>query len=895
MATRNAAINFNINVGNPQALSKMAMDMNKFEQSAVSAGTKASGAMNQYGNAVTQASQKSAAAAVNFQTMGQGMLNLSTAGVQTFTSFSNLDRAFNRAEASAVGLQRAEDLLARKQLALDLAIQQTGESSRKSQLAAAELATAYADIAVKADKAKIEQAAVLDVQLLFIANIANVAISSLMIYRTAFEGVTLSIIKNKVALVANRIATKLHTFALNQSTIAARSSAVSMTGLTIGLGGATAATISLKGAVRSLLITLGPVGAIIIGISVAMQAYEENWGGFKDTLNDFLGIQEKVNEELKTEEELLREAAAATQGLDESTSKLPTTYEAARIALANYRQELKGIKEDQIEYYSLQDLINRQQKTSDFSAGVKSTPKTFWEKLSSFGTMPSSYAENFNSTAVQSSGINFNNLSTIDFTKVEHIDSVSNDLELFLMSPTARTRTIKAISLNKFMKALESGSEFLIPSLFDFSSKYDPAIGGDFLIPEEDKAGFSQADWRWYRNIKNGDPTTLTRDQRNKFMKMDKLMGRSGGKESIERSKALSKLTNREFARQVIGFDIGAVGDRIDRSDALRLAIIEKEMANGNFTTFNASEIAYRKTAGINDFLSTTPTSYRNLVRGEGFTGFFGKGFFNSTGASAAYQTGGPGQQNTEEIEARDAYANSGIIQGFSILASLQNGLGGISTANPLSRTASRSFRSMNISQMLNLSPNTQGLGIGTDMILDAEFSLIRERFPDLGVNSARNRSNLRASISATLEAIGRSTDRQEAIISSGLGISVDFNAPLRQVKVGTYRGGGNIYKYYSTKPSAQAQIRADIAASGDIDIPSGGRLLELTHAFNSNGNFSNFNNTGLTSQAQSGLGITEQQVFDIRFNSTRGDRELLNRLRFVEAQEAASSGTSPL
>ena len=50
-----------------------------------------------------------------------------------------------------------------------------------------------------------------------------------------------------------------------------------------------------------------------------------------------------------------------------------------------------------------------------------------------------------------------------------------------------------------------------------------------------------------------------------------------------------------------------------------------------------------------------------------------------------------------------------------------------------------------------------------------------------------------------------------------------------------------------------------------------------------------------ITGISKEKLGLTEQNVFDIRFNSTRGDRELLNRIRYVEKIEAASSGTSPL
>jgi len=372
MATRNAAINFNINVGNPQALSKLNMDMNKFETSSERAGTKSSMAMDKFGNSVSEASKKSAAAAVNFQTMGQGMLNLSTAGVQTFTSFSNLDRALNRAEASVVGLQRAEDLLARKQLALDMAIEQGGKGSRKARLAADELSTAYADLAVKTDKMKIEQAAVLDVQLLFIANIANVAISSLMIYRTAFEGVTLSIIRSKISTVAHTIATKLNNFALRQSAVTATTAKISMTGLAIGIGSTTAATITLKGAVRSLLITLGPIAAVIVGISLAMQGYEENWGGMKDAINGFLGIQEEATDAIKDGTEHIYEAVDGTDTLSGSYSKLTDAMREA-IDVRNemqgaFAKQLMGESNDLSEIIALQ--ITRMQ-LKDSGAGFR--------------------------------------------------------------------------------------------------------------------------------------------------------------------------------------------------------------------------------------------------------------------------------------------------------------------------------------------------------------------------------------------------------------------------------------------------------------------------------------------------------------------------------------------
>ena len=66
------------------------------------------------GQGIDGTGDKVAASAVNFQTATQGMLNLSTAAVQTFTSISNLDRAHNRAKMSIIAVARAEDLLNNK-------------------------------------------------------------------------------------------------------------------------------------------------------------------------------------------------------------------------------------------------------------------------------------------------------------------------------------------------------------------------------------------------------------------------------------------------------------------------------------------------------------------------------------------------------------------------------------------------------------------------------------------------------------------------------------------------------------------------------------------------------------------------------------------------------------
>ncbi len=56
-----------------------------------------------------------------------------------------------------------------------------------------------------------------------------------------------------------------------------------------------------------------------------------------------------------------------------------------------------------------------------------------------------------------------------------------------------------------------------------------------------------------------------------------------------------------------------------------------------------------------------------------------------------------------------------------------------------------------------------------------------------------------------------------------------------------------------------------------------------------------NFSNTEIIGESRNKLNLTNSQVNAIRFNSTRGDIELQDRLRYVDQLDAMASGTSPL
>ena len=321
--TRNAVFRFRAEID--RFLQKMRQAGQAVQQVGTSS-VAASGGVRQMETSMRSAADASAAAQVRFQTMTQGMLNLSTASIQTFTSFSNLDRAANRAAQAQIAVARAQDLLANKQERLDQ-IQKAGlGTTQKAINITKELTTAKADLIVKIDKEKIESKAILDIQLLFGANIANVLISSIQ---------TLTTLKqvNALATIKQVIATKLLVRVQAQQVAVGVGAMGALTSGTVATRGMTFAIRGMTFSVRSLLLVLGPIGLAITGIAIAMQAWEENWGGFRDTLQEtfpFMRDLKGLSNEVALE---LEGAAGATDSFNASLGehqkvlfKLPETY-----------------------------------------------------------------------------------------------------------------------------------------------------------------------------------------------------------------------------------------------------------------------------------------------------------------------------------------------------------------------------------------------------------------------------------------------------------------------------------------------------------------------------------------------------------------------------------------
>ena len=281
------------------------------------------------GDGINGAGRNSAAAAVNFQTATQGMLNLSTAAVQTFTSVSNLDRASNRLAQSKLGVARSTDLLNNKELRLNELQQRGLAGSRKAALLTNEIATARADLAIKTDKARIEEGALLDIQLLFATNIANVMISSIQTIKTMRDMQALSTIRATIA--ESGLIMKMKSLIVVQRAAAGSTALANM-----GFKGMAFTIKGVTMSVRGLMIALGPIALIIGGVSLAMQAYEENWGGFKDSMQSALPFLKETNSDLDDAAAILENDRIAMEGYAGAVDGLTGSLKDISIPHRNY-------------------------------------------------------------------------------------------------------------------------------------------------------------------------------------------------------------------------------------------------------------------------------------------------------------------------------------------------------------------------------------------------------------------------------------------------------------------------------------------------------------------------------------------------------------------------------
>jgi hypothetical protein len=330
-------------------------------------GNAASG-FDRLGQAAGRAGQQSAASAVNFQTATQGMLNLSTAAVQTYTSISNLDRANNRAKQSIIAVARAEDLLNNKIERRNQMEEKGIVSGMKYANIQREIATAEADLVVKKEKMAIEQAAVNDVYMLFATNVANVTISSLQTL-----GVLLG--TNNLKTYALAAGTKVLSVATRSYTVdalTASKAAGAWTGAT-SMGAlaairATYATHGLTAALKVMTASFAPLLIATAALTAAWAIHESDILGTKTALDKYLGVQDNFKTSVDAARDSMDQYNVSLSGNGDALDELPKRYDLVLQRIKELR------KESGLATLNIKDLNRNVAQTGILSPSGFSTP-----------------------------------------------------------------------------------------------------------------------------------------------------------------------------------------------------------------------------------------------------------------------------------------------------------------------------------------------------------------------------------------------------------------------------------------------------------------------------------------------------------------------------------------
>ena len=850
MARDNVTFRFNIDLTQMTVKGRTAV---KILQDLERTSGRAAGGMDRLGTSSARAGQQTAASAVNFQTATQGMLNLSTAAVQTFTSISNLDRANNRAKMSIIAVARAEDLLNNKiQRVKDMTDQGITSGGKYANMQR-EIATATADLTVKQEKQKIEQAAVNDIYMLFATNIANVTISSL-------QTITILFGQDKMAKIGSVIATRLHTVATWDNVRAQRMSGISMTGLAIGLGatkvGFSLSTVAVRlhtMALTGLKIALGPIGLIFIGISAAMLAYETNLGGVKDTINNLLGVKDDFEDSLLKERELTQGLAGDNDALTTSFKKLMPVHE----------QYIKMMRDAAVNRgdarlaASYQAQLQQPVRQGNFSSGVGSPSfsgsggGSVSSGISTGGPVQSAYISATNTNSQLNQNIPTSPTTVISNDPPDPFGSLLQK-ELFkLLTPPEQMDSLTQLAISEGLAGRIGSSEKYAMKAegMRYEAEHwrpqetDPLK--NWKSVESKNSGLKGNEWNksYYPTGSSksisfggdvGDGSGLAWYLQGRDKKFDNSSGRqifyagTGGEEIANWQRQ-----GGEFGKDSPIMDL--LGMR--QAEGLDFTKTRNNLSRQNMAQFNAMNREYNISSG-------------------------GRGVVDSS-------LGAGGESATARYQGGSVTLNQGardIISAARRGDSFVNGSGGIIANISTALTGGRIFRNYRY-RANTASDRAHKKYAGSKLIVQKAISM--------GIKSNPEWADRIAEIPTIDHQSEDGIEQAEFAALAAESLATQYVASInsQMTSIG----------FTTAMTSA-----SNTAGFSGIGMYENIALLSATRR-------SNFSNTEIVEESRNKLNLTNSQVYAIRFNSTRGDVELQDRLRYVDQLDAMSSGTSPL
>nr|UVF62624.1 tail tape measure protein [Yangshan Harbor Nitrososphaeria virus] len=872
--------------------------------------------------------QQSAASAVNFQTATQGMLNLSTAAVQTYTSISNLARANNRAEMSVIAVARAKDLLNNKTQRLNEMTQQGITSGGKYANMQREIATATADLAVKTDKMAIEQDAVNDIYMLFATNIANVTISSmqtiavLLGHERSARLANIAVMKiQKLLHIDTARAQYTETSSRIALSAAMRGGTATTIGLTAAVGGLTAAT-------KALMVANAPLLAITAVMTAAWILYENNIGNVKDKIDSLMGVQ-------KSHLEIMEEERLATSLLEESNNDLansfgftiPKSLGIATVELAKFRGELEQLKTvtDKVKIptggpFTVGQLI--QQRNSQDFRDARKGGSFFGIEFPEF--LPSAEASEF--VEQSSSKLLVPQFAVQGNTPIELREYAIEFLEEYVKNPEFREQVFKQQETEKSLKYSSSltAQRDAIDAIQDLSN---PIVREKI---EAEEAGLSLKEYQLRKVFRTSIPNVLsaanplTGDPGGirhgvtlfKGRGIEALEGKIVGGKAIGDKLRLKLFTVDLLKRLKRPSEIDDPTDELTGTQYLRELSRQKgtqsftltQAENRILEKANRGEISGNRAAVILELGIDVGNAANNYTPEEamrigalqklsndmnGMSGGFadafkgtlseqGQAFRNMAGLNnASAMTGGliGGKTNF----------GTGFFKSTGATAAYQVPRGSIATPKHI-MTAIRNQDSFanGIGRYLE---NLTALLTGKKQKLQYRNSFNHKTQTFIGesresLNNAldfgfRSNQDFVEKLNQSLVDIDPQSEGAVARARQNVKTSVSIAQEFLKMQFALLRGVG----IESTTVSA---IAGEIGFNGELPAGFLNNLQVLSQM-----NRSDFNNYDIIHESKNKLNMSNQEVFAIRFDAKRGDDELLDRLRFEDRLEAMSSGTS--
>ena len=832
--------------------------------------------MQQVGNQSDAAGKKikdtgtnAAAAAVNFQTATQGMLNLSTAAVQTFTSISNLDRAANRLAQSKIAVARAEDLLAAKQLRLnELQEKGLGHTTKAANLTN-ELATARADLAVKNDKARIEEGALLDIQLLFVTNVANVMISSIQTIKTMRDMQALSTIRATIA--ESGLITKMKALVLAQAAVSRN-----VIGTTTGFKGMTLAIKGMTFSVRGLMLALGPVALAITAVTVAMQAYEENWGGFKDAVQTALPFLKESNDDLDESARILEEDRKQMEGyvsaIDSMGNSMKKLSEPHKLYLQMHRDAFLAMDKNSklAAYYSSQ------------LAGLRTGPQGF-STPSVGGGLPSRSGISVGGGTVAGGGVTTaGGVSTGGVSSAPTTGGVG--------TPTTVTGNNQ---LGDLADPYGSGEQRLVFTMLPKDDKMSVLLSKAQGYMDQGNYGAANLYFAEHEKVKS--QPVMENDPVKRWENMQKGVNakETGFRLAQTRPQNLLKphdkagdggifdfeLDNRQLVKTALGVDIGPIAHSINVNDAIRFGNIQKSLSQ-----FNPRYSKY--TTQMKSF-----TTGKAVKPGAGLMSLL---------EGSGIETG------TAEFQVRSRNPLYGQATGgreSELMREIRN-LGGINNLGQTSATAL--YQNVTVATPKRIRDANRN----KDLFNNSLGAVMMNEFYSLKGSGRMVYSSAHRSLfkSRNFRVPGKDIFREA--VRLGIKGNVEFMDAIKAIPDVDREAEDNMKQAYGVIRQAEAiandyisMVNSAKASIGFTDAilrrataeGHSGASMYANISLLSAAKRTNFSNTEIIEESKAKLALTNSQIFAIRFNATRGDTELQDRLRYVDQLEAMSSGTSPL